>query len=562
MEPDPATGHGQVQALFRWNTLCEHTKNSAYPVFFKAKDDASPVNLVTIKSMTIRVIGPSPKNLSATPSGNSIALSWDPYGCANATGFYIYRNTDSTGYEPGYCETGVPPGLGYTKIAEINDISQTVYLDDNEGTGLIRGIKYCYMITAWFSDLAESHASNEACASLKKDVAVITNVSVNTTSKTNGSIFLAWSKPTELDTIQAPGPYIYVIARSRSETPGQFVRIDSLNSLNDTLYTDSLLNTLQYAFIYRIDLYNRTPGNHYLIGSSRIAASMYLTITPTDKQLKLHWTNHVPWINDQFVIYRKGPGGAGFDSVGVTTTTDYPDQGLINGLTYCYRIKSSGKYSGGGFIHPILNFSQENCSTPVDNIAPCPPLLTVTTQCDESQNTLSWTYPADTCPHDIAKYCIYYSPEPGNLSPIDSLTNPNDTVYIHKPIQSIVGCYAVAAVDSVGNRSAPGNIVCVDNTACSVYSLPNVFSPNGDGFNDLFHPFPYTSVTGIDCTIFDRWGKAVFKTKDPDINWDGKDKTTNQPCSDGTYFFVCDLDEITLHGTVRRSIQGSLTILR
>lgn len=562
MEPDPATGHAQVEALFQWNTLCEHIKNSAYPLFFKAKDDASPVNLVTIKSMTIKVIAPPPKNLMAHPTGNNITLTWDPYGCTNAQGFIIYRNTDSTGYQPGYCETGVPSTTGYTKIAETNDIAQTLFLDDNGGSGLVRGIKYCYMVTAKFPDLAESHASNEACATLKKDVAVITNVSIHVTSTTSGSIFLAWSKPTELDTLQVPGPYVYVIARSRSEAPGQFSPIDSLFSLNDTLYTDSMLNTRQYAFLYRIDLYNRTPGNHFFIGSSQIAASMYLTLAPTDKMLKLHWTNQVPWVNEWFVVYRKSPDSAGFDSVGVTTAPNYSDQGLVNGSTYCYRIKSTGKYSASGFIHPIVNFSEESCGTPVDNVPPCPPVLTVTTQCDESKNVLNWTFPADTCPHDIVKYCIYYSPAQGNLVPIDSLTNQDDTVYIHQPVQSIVGCYAVSAVDSVGNRSPISNIVCVDNTACSVYLLPNVFSPNGDGFNDLFHPFPYTSVSEIDLKVFDRWGRVVFTTKDPDINWDGKDETTKQPCSDGTYFFVCDLTEITLQGSVQRTIQGSLTILR
>jgi gliding motility-associated-like protein len=562
MEPNPATGHGQVQAIFRWSTLCAHVQNRPYQVFFKAKDDASPVNLVTIKSIKIKVIGPPPENLTATPMGNTITLSWDPYACQNATGYKIYRKTDSTGYIPGYCETGVPPYLGFTKIDEFSDITRTTYLDDNKGNGLIRGIKYCYLVVAWYPDLAESHASNEACAALKKDVAVITNVSINTTNESTGSIFVAWSKPTEIDTIQAHGPYKYIIARSRSDTPGQFVMIDSLNSLNDTLYTDTLLNTLQFGYRYRIDLYNLSPGNRFLIGSSQVASSMYLTITPTDKTLKLRWTNDVPWTNLRFVIYRKNPGASVFDSVGTSLVPSFNDKGLVNGLTYCYSIKSFGKYSGTGFVDPIINYSQENCGIPVDNIPPCPPLLSVITDCKESTNILTWTIPADTCQRDISKYYIYYSSSTANLALIDSLLNQKDTVYIHKPPQSIVGCYGVIAIDSVGNRSSMGNIVCVDYTACPVYTLPNVFSPNGDGFNDLFHPFPYTSVSEINLKIFDRWGRMVFETNDPDINWDGKDKTTNQPCSDGTYFFVCDVFEITLTGTIKRSIQGSLTILR
>jgi hypothetical protein len=122
LEPNPATGYGHVTALFRWSTVCNHVQNRPYQVFFKARDDDKPVNLVAIKSANIKVIGPAPKNLTTTSSGNTIALSWDNYTCLNASGYYIYRKADSTGYIPGYCQTGVPPYLGYSRIDILNDI--------------------------------------------------------------------------------------------------------------------------------------------------------------------------------------------------------------------------------------------------------------------------------------------------------------------------------------------------------------------------------------------------------------------------------------------------------
>ena len=562
MVPNPATGHGEVQAVFRWSPVCNQVRNHPYQVFFKAKDDASPVNLITIRSILVKVNGPAPDNLHATPLGNAITLNWDPYQCSNANGFSLYRKADSTGYLPGSCETGVPSRLGYTKIATIDDIATTTWLDDNQGEGLIRGVRYCYLLVARYPDGAESYASNETCAALKKDVAIITNVSIQSTSETEGSVFVAWSKPTEIDTLQAPGPYLYTVNRARSDHPGQFATIDSLYSLNDTLWSDNNLNTSNFSYRYRIDLYNLTAGNRFLIGSSQPASSLFLTLTPTDKTLRLQWTNNVPWNNDRFVIYRKDPGQTGFDSIGTSTEPSYRDRGLINGMTYCYSIKSIGKYSAGGFVDPIINDSQEACGIPVDNLPPCPPLLAVTTDCETSSNTLIWTLPADTCQKDIFRYYIYYSPTPGSMILIDSTLHYYDTVYLHRPPQSVVGCYAISAIDSVGNRSPLGNTVCIDNTVCSAYNLPNIFSPNGDGFNDLFRPFPFTSVAEINLTIFDRWGKVVFQTHEPEINWDGKDKTTNQPCSDGTYFFVCEVTEITLSGAVQRTISGSVTILR
>ncbi len=565
LEPNPAIGLGHTQAVFHWNTICGQVKKRPYQVFFKAKDNASPVNLATIKSLNILVIGPAPKNLAAVPAGNTISLNWDNYSCANATGYEIWRRADSSGYVPGYCQTGVPAYLGYRKIAEFTDITHTSYLDDNNGTGLTRGLKYCYLVVAYYADRAESYASNEACAALKKDVPVITNVSVDSTSETAGKIYLAWSKPTEIDPVQAPGPYKYIIARSKSDIPEQFVLIDSLNNLNDTIMTDIHLNTKSFGYSYRVDLYNITPGNRFLIGSSQVASSIFLSAVPTDKMVKLTWTNQVPWDNYRFTIYRKNPGASLFDSVGTSVVSHYHDIGLVNGLGYCYRIKTTGKYSATGFVYPIINFSQETCTVPVDNIPPCPPLLAVTTNCKESSNTLTWRKPAaDSCQNDIARYYIYYTPTKGLPKLIDSVMNPHDTLYVHKPPQTIVGCYGIIAVDSVGNRSPMSNIICIDINAGNdcFYHLPNLFTPNGDGKNDEFTPFPYTSVSEVNMKIFDRWGKEVFETHDPDIKWDGKDRTTNQPCSDGTYFYICDVFEITLSGTVKRNIHGSVTILR
>ena len=56
--------------------------------------------------------------------------------------------------------------------------------------------------------------------------------------------------------------------------------------------------------------------------------------------------------------------------------------------------------------------------------------------------------------------------------------------------------------------------------ASLLFYSPNVFSPNGDGINDYFN----VSVVGHDdfeLFVFDRWGKQLFTTKDPNEGWDG-----------------------------------------
>ncbi len=161
----------------------------------------------------------------------------------------------------------------------------------------------------------------------------------------------------------------------------------------------------------------------------------------------------MPWSNYSFAIYRKDPGLAIFDSIGFSTQPAFDDQGLHNGTEYCYYIKSVGKYSSSGFVDPIINLSQINCSIPVDNIPPCPPFLHDSTDCENAVNILSWTNPYDSCSQDIIKYFIYYSScNTGDLILLDSVSGIDDTIYRHKPDLTIAGCYGVVAMDSVGNK--------------------------------------------------------------------------------------------------------------
>lgn len=560
----PVYSTGSVSSDFIWQTECSHVRKLPYQMNFKAQDNSIPVNLVDFASLQITVVAPAPQNLVANPVGININLSWKKSICTNAVGYKIYRRNGYYGFIPDNCETGVPSYTGYSKIADITDIDDTLYTDNNNGTGLIHGNDYCYMVIAYFSDGAESYASNEACAILKKDIPVITNVSVNTTDVSSGENFIAWSKPTELDTIAAPGPHKYLIYQAIHLLGGSFVLIDSLTGLNDTLFTHNILNTNDYPNRYRIDLWNDTPGNRFFIGSSHFASSVFLTLTPSDNKLTLSWTFDVPWTNESYTVLRQDPVSLLYDSIGVTSDTVYIDDNLINGVSYCYKIKSRGDYSATGYASPLINYSQEICGIPVDNEPPCAPVLLVTADCDAIENFVTWRNPNNYCLcDDVVGYSLYFATnEDNDFVLIYQTDNPEDTSFIHTGMSTITGCYAVTAVDSFANVSPSSNIECVDIDICDLYTLPNVFTPNTDGTNDYFIPFPYNFVDEIDLIIFNRWGKIVFKTTDPDIMWDGKCQTTGQECADGVYYYVCDVFEQRLEGVEKRTITGFLHLLR
>jgi gliding motility-associated-like protein len=147
----------------------------------------------------------------------------------------------------------------------------------------------------------------------------------------------------------------------------------------------------------------------------------------------------------------------------------------------------------------------------------------------------------------------------GEYTLIASLIGAEDTTFTHTNGSSVAGCYQVTALDTLGNESAFVTAVCGDN--CPEYTLPNIFTPNGDRANDLFGPFPYRGVNAIDLQVFNRWGQVVFESQDPDIEWKGTYKETSDPLPDGVYYYTCTVYFVRLTGEEPVQLTGYVHIL-
>jgi gliding motility-associated-like protein len=383
--------------------------------------------------------------------------------------------------------------------------------------------------------------------------------------ETSGSIYVAWAKPRNFDTTLAPGPYVFKIFRSRTHNPADFVLLDSIPTVdrNDTSYSDTPLNTMVYPYYYSVKMFNNTPGNRFEMrpDENEIASSLYIDITPGDNQLTLDIRKKAPWINDSYVIYRQN-ASLDYDSIATSPSNKYVDQGLKNGVTYCYQVKSIGWRPIDGVIFNNANLSHINCGTAVDITPPCAPILNVVSRCDSFMNVLTWTNPNRTCSNDVVRYNIYYSRDIN--AALDSLTSTfsaNDTTYYHRMAEGVLlsGCYAVSAVDSFENESPLSARICVDN--CIMYELPNVFTPNDDNHNDKFISLNLNNVVEkVDMKIFNRYGQIVYETNDPAINWEGKYKNTNNKVPSGVYYYICDVYEPRISGTEIRTLVGFIHV--
>jgi gliding motility-associated-like protein len=577
----PATGVINVTTQFNWRPICTNIRNQPHQILFKIRDNfAIPGNYTD--GFFLKVNGPPVQNVRLVQEGRSaFRISWDEDTCKLATQYDVYRRIDSSKWNPPNCFTGIDPATGFVKIATIR-LNETPNkfdtLDNDNERGLSPLITYCYRIVAKYPTrnalgaviggrMDESYASIEVCDQIIRSKPIITKASVERTSATNGLVRIEFLRPDTLDTTVYQAPYQLRFKRkeraSSSYTTIQTFSYNTFAAIRDSFVLDSLINTESRQWQYEIDFYSNTSSNEKYIDSSPEATTVFTTSYATDKSNKLSWQVDVPWVNDTFVVYRKNASNV-FDSVGYTTTLHFNDTGLTNGTTYCYRIESRGRYST--LNNPIRNFSQEVCSTPLDTIPPCPPALIVLPPCDgvviTTSNRLVWTQNT-SCAQDLERYYVYYKKtvddEWERIAQLSAGTN--EYIDVRNEIKkSIAGCYAVTALDSNGNESQKTNETCIDN--CPLYAIPNIFTPNNDGKNDLLNPFPYRFINAIEIKIYNRWGGLVYTTTNLDINWDGTEQQTGSPLPDGVYFYVCDIYERFLDGEKKRSIRGTVHLLR
>jgi gliding motility-associated-like protein len=91
------------------------------------------------------------------------------------------------------------------------------------------------------------------------------------------------------------------------------------------------------------------------------------------------------------------------------------------------------------------------------------------------------------------------------------------------------------------------------------FYIPNAFTPNDDGVNDLFFNAGYDlDVNSFEMTIFNRWGQKVYVT-DSWLNfWNGKD-VNNEPAPSGVYGYSI---KVVTRGGKEHVFHGTTTLVR
>lgn len=89
-------------------------------------------------------------------------------------------------------------------------------------------------------------------------------------------------------------------------------------------------------------------------------------------------------------------------------------------------------------------------------------------------------------------------------------------------------------------------------------SMPNVFTPNNDGVNDVFRPITI-GMTEIIGEIYNRWGELIYKWQGINGYWDGHTGPAGQLAPAGTYFYVVTAADVA---DVPYALSGSVQLMR
>lgn len=223
----------------------------------------------------------------------------------------------------------------------------------------------------------------------------------------------------------------------------------------------------------------------------------------------------------------------------------YIDGTLVHTHTVTYNITSSDRYSLGqewdnftpsqfynGFLDEVRVWKEARSATEIFNY---------------KDSTLSGNEP-----NLIACYSMNQGTPGGNntaqTSMLDSSPNSFHGTFVNSALTGSISNFILGDCSDTSTPPSP------EEPNDFEIQIPNVFSPNGDGINDVIPAFNFPG--SFNFTILNRWGNIVHRTNDKTINtvWDGE-ALNGKKCSEGTYFYIFEGnlksgEEVKSHGFI------------
>ena len=354
----------------------------------------------------------------------------------------------------------------------------------------------------------------------------------------------------------APGSYVVTVKDNLDCKASQNVIVGLSNNLTMIPQMDKTIcegNTTQLQFTSNASLYSWSPASGL---SNTTIKNPLANPVVTTQYIVTATLGRCSVSNSVIVNVNPAPlPGAGMDGF-ICYGQSYSLQGS-GGVLFNWSPGST--LSSQTMAHPIATPEKTITYTlSVIDANGCQSLVTDDVVIDVTPPIVVSTFPKDTIVYQGDQFRILAT-SAANMytwSPSLGLSNSGlqDPIVNAGAIGEIV-LYKVTA-STIAGCKGEGTVKVQVYKGPDIY-IPTGFTPNGDGKNDRFKPFPVGVKQIIYFKVFNRWGKQLFSTSTHNDGWDGRFGEVNQPI--GTYVWI--VQGITKTGKLITK-KGTVTLIR
>ncbi len=364
-------------------------------------------------------------------------------------------------------------------------------------------------------------------------------------SEKSGTFFpqLNWTKYQGWENVAG-----YTIVRT---TNGENEEEIAYLSNSDTQYVDSLVCDNFYSYYVRSmgPVFNvaskstRDTISPEYVGPSGITDLITTTVVDNNKVLTTWHPHEHPQVS-KYLITRTDPNFGTIDKHAIVEDTFYLDSTDIFASRDIYK-----------YIIKGIDFCQSAADPSIESNT-----IVLGIGIDTFDTQLEWNL-FNEWPIDKTTYTLERATETTDFEAIYSAQNA--TYFIDEDIlDNIDEIFRYRVKAEYEGRIAYSNVV-KEYPILRVF-IPNAFSPNNDGINDVYKVFGSAGQSGstdlyskFKLVIINRWGETVFESNNLDAEWDGSYK--GEPCPIGTYVFHVQFQD---KSGLFQYYQGNITLLK
>ncbi len=462
-----------------------------------------------------------PVNYVTVQNNNDIFINWTKSSYSRFIGYNLYRDASTL-----------------TKIYSTSDRTDTTF---KVISGIdVSALRYCYTLNTLDNCNVKGKTAASHCTMLLKIQDSINKLELN------------WLPYSGWDKGAAKGVSWYYLYRS--ENGGPFELRDSIDAKTTTYKDDKLCNKNYCYYIIAAQKNGKWRSQSNTVCKTPQYVYPSKPVIPIATTVLSDDATYTNWRPYNFIrnvktyhISRYYPGSSADNNYATVDSTGFVDKGSnvnTNSTAYTYTIRAEdhcGNYSPSSSLSETILLKGSTANY---------------------LNLLSWNA-YEKWFSGIRQYEVYLRDNNQYKFISKMQSDTNQFAYKDDQLDDSICFYVTAIKDSTDRVVSRSNVACL--IAESQLWVPNVFTPNKDGNNEVFIPSAIlvynktgNPILDYHMEIYNRWGEKVFESFDVHQGWDGTFE--GKPCQEGHYLYK--IKALSLDGAKNFNLEGVITLLR